>query len=263
MRAMAEAAKILHTDKETTFKVLGKYLRVEDRKILEAGYNGAKHVTAELLIRSIEFREDGGQQNKLLLPEEKKLLAYHEAGHGIAEHVLPYGAGLRKLTIIPHGIGAFGFMRPANDDRTLQFEAWMLDRMTVAMAGRASELYFSGRRYNSVGGDFPAAAHYANMMVRELGMSELGPISHKNLHPSLISDATKREIELAVNKLMSKAQRRALKLVKDYQKGIESVVAALLVKETLDGAEFEKIVGPRPAAPTLSGFARGEAFSRP
>lgn len=256
-------ALALRIAKETSGLAGADLKHIVAHAILEAGYRGDAYLSTEQLLRSIEFREDGGEQRKTLLPEERKVLAYHEAGHAIAEHLLPYGAGVRKLTIVPHGMGAFGFMRRENEERELQFEAWMLDRMTVAMAGRAAEELFSGRRYNGVGGDFPHAAHYANQMVAQLGMSDLGPIYHDRSHPLAVSDATKRRIEAAVQKLMAEALARAQKLVADNREAVERVVSELLEHETLNGAEFERIVGPRTPQPPLDRVASGRAFSRP
>jgi cell division protease FtsH len=230
--------------------------------IIQEGYRGASYVGEKQLFSSIEYREDGGEVGRKLLPEERVMIAYHEAGHALGEHFLTYGQGVRKLTILGHGNGAEAFMRPQDDERRYRFEAWMLDRMTIAMLGRAAEEIFSGRRYNGVAGDFPMARHYANQMVAHLGMSELGPRTHDARNPNDISDATKRENEVAVNRLMSEALERAKKLVEEKRDVAERIVAALLERETIRAHEFIEIAGPKAPQPRVDGPRVGEAFKR-
>ncbi len=187
-----------------------------------------------------------GQQRKLVMSaEEKRVVAYHEAGHALVSHLLANADPVRKVTIIPHGLNALGLMQAMpEEEKNIQSRAWLLDRMAVAMGGRAGEELGTGQIYSGASNDFEQATRIARYMVTKFGMSQLGFAAYdlEQAKALELSEDYKRRVEAEVGRLLAEAQERARKVLCDNRAVHEAMAARLLEKETLDHDEMEALV---------------------
>src|SRR5262249_8530701 len=119
------------------------------------------------------------RKSRIMMPEEKKRIAFHEAGHALVACSLPNSDPVHKVTIIPRGVGALGYMvqRP-EDDRLMKTKSEFQASIRVALGGTLAEEIIYGDIANGATSDLNACNHYARMMVTKFGMSRLGRIYH-------------------------------------------------------------------------------------
>lgn len=191
-------------------------------------------------------------------PEEKHRLAVHEAGHVIVAHFLPEADPIYKVTIIPRG-RALGVTHqlPVEERHTLP-EAYLHDRIAVALGGRVAERALLGSVSSGADDDIRGATALARAMVSRWGMSkELGPVDLRDSdeHPFLgreiamprhFSDAAANEVDKEVRALLLAEEARATDIVQGHRDGLDRLVAALEREESLDKAAIESALGPVP-----------------
>jgi len=204
------------------------------------------------------------RRSVVLSPEERKLSAYHEAGHALVNLLIPGLDPVYKVTIVPRG-RAMGvtFALPEEDRRTYT-KAYIVGRLAVAHAGRAAEEIVFGpdRVTTGAASDFQQATELARQMVTRFGMSELvGPVAVIE-HPEVglfgreviqrheVSPQTAELIDREVRRVVTEAATRAGELIRANRATLDALAAALLDRETLERAEVEAIVARRgePAA---------------
>ena len=196
------------------------------------------------------------RRSRKISERERKLTAYHESGHALVglhcEHTDP----LHKVTIIPRGQSYLGatFSIPKEDVYT-KSKLELLDQMAMTLGGRAAEEIIFGDITTGAGQDIEVVSRLARMMVCAYGMNEkIGPIkygdfrSHVHIrfdappvHES--SEATAREIDIEVKKLIDEAHERALKILTDNRHELEKLAQTLLEKETLSAKEVDILLG--------------------
>lgn len=195
----------------------------------------------------------------LLDSKKKRLIAYHEVGHALLMTVLKT-SGLNKVTIIPRSGGIGGFAQPAIDedmiDSGLYSRAWMLDRLTIAMGGRAAEEEVFGESEVTVGasGDLRYIADLAREMVTRYGMSELGLVALEGGGTNEVflgrgftprneySEDIAIQIDHQVREIAVRCHAEARRIIGENRPLVDRLVDLLLEQETLDGEEFRKIV---------------------
>jgi cell division protease FtsH len=188
-----------------------------------------------------------GQQRKLIMSEEEKqVVAYHEAGHALMSHLLPNADPVRKVTIVPHGLNSLGLMQALpEEEKHIQSRAWLLDRMAVALGGRAAEQLMTGEVYSGAQNDLEQATNIAKHMVIKFGMSEkIGPVAYdfeqaKSLE---LSEDLKQKIEAEVQKLVEEAQQRARQTLEAHRDTLEAMAKELREKETLRAEDIERLI---------------------
>ncbi len=212
-----------------------------------AARNGRADVSPRDIHEAIDKMTVGIERNLALSPAIKKRVAYHEAGHVLAG----FFAGqplANKLTIVPHGGQALGYAEPApenEDDVFLLTKTQLKNRLVGLMGGRAAEEIIFGETSTGPGNDIEQAERLARNMVEKLGMDEnIGILTSGADAPGVSknSEQTKREMDLAVNKLLGEALSKAKTLLEAHQKTLENVVSELLEKETLQKEDLEKII---------------------
>ncbi|CAB4244343.1 ATP-dependent zinc metalloprotease FtsH 2 [Methylacidimicrobium sp. AP8] len=197
-----------------------------------------------------------GRERKSLAmsDEEKKITAYHEAGHALLNVLLEHTDPLHKVSIIPRG-PALGvtMMLPATDRYNTRKKE-LLDNLCVAMGGRVAEEVFLGDISSGASGDIRQATWYARRMVCEWGMSEKLGMVHYADDPTMTflgrdlgmsraySEATAEAIDGEVKRLIQDAYQRAKELILANRAQMEALAKALLDYETLDAAQAEEIV---------------------
>ena len=189
-----------------------------------------------------------------LTDDDRKRIAYHEAGHGLVARALPGGRILHKLTIVSRGRILGAAWMPEADDRLVHSRSMLIERMATLLGGRAAEELVFGELGDGASSDLAQVREIARRMVMRLGMSEsVGPINYGddlglNGTPHY-SEETARLIDAEVRKLVDEAERLARDVLEGSRDELDAVVQALLERETLTLEEVEAIAGPaRPHA---------------
>lgn len=208
----------------------------------------------------VEFRDFSDAQDKILLGAERedklsdverKMVAYHEAGHALIAKLLPETDPLQKVTIIARGRALGSTEQIPEADRHNLGEKYLLSRITVALAGRASEKLIFNELTNGAAQDLKVVTQIARKMVCQWGMSEkIGPttFSQAEEHPFLgrelaqprdYSEYTARVIDEEVFRIISEQESRALHLISENRDKLDRIAQALIEFETLDSTDVE------------------------
>ncbi|MDD4801778.1 MAG: ATP-dependent zinc metalloprotease FtsH [Syntrophomonas sp.] len=212
------------------------------------------------LEESIE-RVIAGPQKKarVISDKEKKLVAYHEAGHAIVAYSLPNTDKLHKISIIPRGrAGGYTLLLP-EEDRNYITRSYMLDEVTTMLGGRVAEAMVLKDISTGAQNDLERASNILRKMITEYGMSdELGPLTygHKSEEVFLgrdinrdknYSDAIAYAIDKEASQFMENSYRKAESILEEHMERLHQVAARLIEKETLEADEFEMIMSGQAA----------------
>ena len=205
----------------------------------------------------------GPKREEVLTGREKKMTAYHEAGHALAAWLLPDVDKLHKVTIIPRGRALGVTQLVPEEDRMNIGESALMNRLVLGLAGRAAEKIVFGEYTAGAENDLQNATRIARKMVATWGMSErVGPVScsTSNEHPFLgrdvyehreFSERTAQVIDEEVARILNEAAERAVRLLSDNRDKLDRLATALETREMLDDTEVEEIIGP--ATPRRAG----------
>ncbi|EAW11513.1 ATP-dependent metallopeptidase FtsH/Yme1/Tma family protein [Aspergillus clavatus NRRL 1] len=220
---------------------------------LVAARENADSVTMKHFEQAIE-RVVGGLEKKSLVlsPEEKKTVAYHEAGHAICGWYFRWADPLLKVSIIPRGQGALGYAQylPAGGDTYLMNVNQMMDRMAMTLGGRVSEELHFDTVTSGASDDFNKVTRMATAMVTKFGMSpKLKYIYYEEDQQQLhkpFSEDTAREIDSEVRRIVDEAYKQCRALLTEKKKEVGIVAEELLSKEVLSRDDMIRLLGPRP-----------------
>lgn len=195
----------------------------------------------------------GGLERKSLVlnPEEKRTVAYHEAGHAICGWYFEYADPLLKVSIIPRGQGALGYAQylPVGD-AYLMTTKQLMDRMAMTLGGRISEELHFPTVTTGASDDFKKVTQVATNMVTRWGMSDkLGPIhfdQDKNQFSKPFAEDTAQKIDAEVRRLVDVAYKQCKDLLMEKKKEVGLVAEELLRKEMLTRDDMVRLLGPRP-----------------
>jgi cell division protease FtsH len=201
------------------------------------------------------------ETSNALLPQEKHAVAVHEAGHALVALLSEHADPVAKVTILPRG-AALGVTEQLPDfERHLHQESYLTDVLAVRLGGRAAEIVVLGEPSTGAASDLAGATEIATRMVREWGFSaKVGPISYGPAGPSRdnpfagrpYAEQTQRSIDQEVARLLREAEATATGLLTEHAQLLDRVIALLLERETVDGAELAAITG-MPARRTTPG----------
>ena len=193
------------------------------------------------------------KKSKIISPEEKKIVAYHEAGHAITGWFLKYADPLVKVSIVPRGIAALGYAQYLPKEQYLYQTEQLLDDMCMALGGRAAEELVFGKISTGALSDLERITKMAYSMVTMYGMNNvIGNISFfdsKKTEYSFTkpySDSTAEKIDYEVKRIVEKAYQRTINLLKEKKDQLELIAKELLKKEILFQSDIEKLIGKRP-----------------
>jgi len=196
----------------------------------------------------------GAERRSMILTEEdKKITAWHEAGHALVAALLPDTDPLHKVSIIPRGRALGITMQLPEGDVLNRNEVQLFARLCVCMAGRIGEMRYTKRLSTGARNDIEQATELARAMVCDYGMSELGPLSFGRKDEQIFlgreiaqhrdySEATAIKIDEAVKHLVETAYKRAEELIDQHAKVLENIALRLLEKESMDGAEVKAML---------------------
>ena len=184
----------------------------------------------------------GLQQKKVLTEKERRILAYHEGGHALMAHLMGSAMELQKVTIVSRGEAlGYAFYLP-EEDRYLHTKEELVDRMVVALAGRAAEEVVFGRVTNGAANDLEKVTDIARSMVFEWGMAETVASRTMRADNYALSEATKRLRDEEQARLTDAAYEEAVRLLRKHRAPLERIAAELLEKETLVRDELAALV---------------------
>ena len=192
------------------------------------------------------------KKNKIILPEEKEIIAYHEAGHAICGWFLEHAYPLLKVTIVPRGTAALGYAQYTPKEQYLYNTDQLLDQICMTLGGRASESIFFGKISTGASNDLQQITKMAYAMVTVYGMNDkIGNVSfydpaQENTFTKPFSEETGKLIDQEVRALIEKAFERTKKLLTDRKKEVEIIAQALLKREVLFKSDVEALIGKRP-----------------
>ncbi|MBS1822953.1 MAG: ATP-dependent zinc metalloprotease FtsH [Acidobacteria bacterium] len=206
------------------------------------------------------------RKSMLLTDEEKKVTAYHEAGHTLVSALREHSDPLHKVTIIPRGmaLGVTVYL-PEEDQHTVTKE-YLETRLATLMGGRCAEEIFLGKMTTGAGNDIERITDLARKMVCEFGMSKLGPMTFGKKEEQIFlgreiaqhrdfSDETARQIDAEVRTFVDTAYQSAYNLLNTNQDIMHRLAAALLERETLDAHEIKLIIEGKELPPMKSALA--------
>lgn len=190
------------------------------------------------------------RRSRVISPEEKRIVAYHEAGHAVAGWFLEHADPLLKVSIIPRGYAALGYAQYLPREQYLYTQSQLMDMMAMTLAGRASEELTFGQVSTGAQNDLERVTQVAYAMVTQYGMSSLGHFAYKPSEETFwqrpYSEETARQIDAEVQRLIKTAYERALSVLREHYDQLRSLAERLLEKEVLYQEEIETILGPRP-----------------
>lgn len=192
------------------------------------------------------------KKNKLILPEEKEIIAYHEAGHAICGWFLENAHPLLKVSIIPRGVAALGYAQYLPKEKYIEREEEMLDRMCMTLGGRAAEKVVFGKISTGAQNDLDHVTKIAYAMVSVFGMNDkVGNVSfydlqNQNAFSKPFSEETARLIDEEVRKIIEGQYERAQQLLREKRKELDALAKLLLEKEVLFKDDLEALIGKRP-----------------
>ncbi|WVR05418.1 hypothetical protein IAU60_002433 [Kwoniella sp. DSM 27419] len=221
---------------------------------LRAARRGGDAVTEEDFDGAIERVIAGlERKSRVLGKDEKKTVAYHEAGHAVCGWYLENADPLLKVSIIPRGVGALGYAQYLPKERFLFSTEQLQDRMCMTLGGRVSEEIFFGRITTGAQDDLQKITKMAFEVCANYGMNpEIGPISYGGRDQQSegfqkpFSEATAEALDRAVKKMVVDAHQRTTDLLTKHKGDVEKVAALLLEKEVITRQDMRLLLGPRP-----------------
>ncbi len=190
------------------------------------------------------------RKSLVLSPEEKRTVAYHEAGHAICGWFFRWADPLLKVSIIPRGQGALGYAQYLpTGDAYLMTSSQLMDRMAMTLGGRVSEEIHFPTVTTGASDDFKKVTRMATTMVTQWGMSEkLGPLHFENDQNQLhkpFAESTAQAIDSEVRRIVDEAYKQCKDLLVAKKKEIGIVAEELLRKEVLTREDMVRLLGPR------------------
>lgn len=195
------------------------------------------------------------KKTKIISPEEKRIVAYHEAGHAVAGWFLEHADPLVKVSIVPRGVAALGYAQYLPKEQFLYQTEQLLDEMSMTFGGRAAEDIVFGKISTGALSDLERTTKMAYSMVTIYGMNpEIGNLSFYDSKQSdyafnkPYSEATAERIDQEAKKIIDLAYERTKKLLIDHRDHLEIIAKELLEKEILFQGDLERLIGKRPFA---------------
>jgi cell division protease FtsH len=224
----------------------------------EAALNAARANRKAVAMVDFEHAKDkvlmGAERKSMLLTdEEKRVTAYHEAGHAIVAAIRDHADPLHKVTIIPRGMALGVTMQLPEDDKHTVTKDYLETQLCILMGGRIAEEIFLKQMTTGAGNDIERATDLARKMVCEYGMSRLGPLTFGKKEEQIFlgreiaqhrdfSEETARQIDGEVRSLVDEAYRSAYEILNTNQDVMHRMSLALLERETLDANEIRLII---------------------
>jgi cell division protease FtsH len=193
----------------------------------------------------------GPEKKRLQTEEDRKMTAYHEAGHALVSWFMPHMDPVHRISIVSRGM-SLGHTMMEPMDRIHETKTHLIEQIAVMLGGRAAESLVFNEITTGASDDITKATEVARMMVTEYGMSELGPLNLASdprmpYEQSTVSEDMAAKIDVQVKKITDEGYKEALGILSKLRKKLDALAEELLQKETLESEEFEKLIGRKPA----------------
>ncbi|TPQ30643.1 ATP-dependent zinc metalloprotease FtsH [Cupriavidus pinatubonensis] len=217
------------------------------------------------------------KKNRVMNPQEKETIAYHEAGHAIVAESRPHADRVSKVSIIPRGVAALGYTQQTpTEDRYLLKQSELLDRLDVLLGGRMAEQLVYGDVSTGAQNDLQRATDMARQMITQFGMSEqLGLATYEDMRNPLFNDAgvmprdrkeyseeTARTIDAEVRKILGDASQRVKQTLLANRHKLDALAKLLLEQEVVDRSTLELLLSEK-VTPLTSGKSHPAAPEAP
>ena len=231
----------------------------------EAALLAARHDKEQIDMACFDEAKDrvlmGPERRSLVISEEeKRITAYHEAGHALMLHFVPESDPNYKCTIVPRGRALGVTAKLPLEERHNMSKKGLLAHIIFALGGRVAEEIIFGEQTTGAQNDFEQATRLARRMVTQWGMSHLGPLTFGRRDEQVFlgkelavhqdySEKTAIEIDQAVHEIVMECYKKAWSILETNMDGLKRLADALLERETLVTEEIDEILGPRPQLP--------------
>jgi cell division protease FtsH len=212
------------------------------------------------------------KKNKLISPDERKIVAYHESGHAIVGWMLEHTDPVLKVSIVPRGFAALGYtLQTPLEDRFLMTTEELDDKICALLGGRVAEEIIFGKISTGAQNDLERITNMAFAMVAEYGMSEeLGYLSLKDSSSpensygfnKKYSEHTAQQIDEAVRNIIRRNYRRTFELLEKHREKLDIMADTLLEKEVLNHHDLREMLGDRPSGNYPEGIFEDESLSK-
>jgi cell division protease FtsH len=207
-----------------------------------AGRRNLDHIGQAEFEAAMERVVAGLQQRRVVSEKEKRILAYHEAGHALMSYLMGEALPVHKVTIVSRGQALGYTLNLAMEDRYLHTKEELIDMMKVFLAGRAAEQVVFGRVTNGAANDLEKATGLARSMVFEYGMGEVVSSRTVRADNYALSEETKRLRDAEQARLTDEAYEEAIRLLTEYRVDLDRLSTSLLEKETLNKDELDELL---------------------
>jgi cell division protease FtsH len=233
----------------------------------EAAIMTAREGRTELLSSDLEEAamkvKLGPEKRRLQNDYERKMTAYHEAGHALCAHLLPHADPVHRVSIVSRGMALGYTLTPPEQDKYQQTQTELEEQIIVLLAGRMTELLVFKELTGGASSDIEKATQIARAMVVDYGMSSLGPIAlgpqydmsdwgRAVMEPARLSPDKQAEVDKEISVIVTKGNVAVSELLTKNRAKLDMIAEALLKSESLDADEFEKVVGIPKVKPTYA-----------
>ncbi|MGZ5482318.1 MAG: ATP-dependent zinc metalloprotease FtsH, partial [Pyrinomonadaceae bacterium] len=239
----------------------------------EAALNAARYNKKVVAMYDFELAKDkvlmGAERKSMVISnEEKRVTAYHEAGHTLVGMKVPNADPVHKVTIIPRGMALGVTQQLPEGDRHNYTKEYLLGQISILMGGRIAEETFLGNITTGASNDIEKATELARAMVCEYGMSELGPLTFGKKEEQIFlgreiaqhrdfSEETAIRIDSEVRKIVTEQYERATRIINENRDTMVRLAEVLLEYESLDGVQIRRIVAGLPIDDTSESTQTG------
>ena len=224
----------------------------------EAAILAAREAKKEIDYKDIEEAATkvklGPEKKRLQSDLDRKMTAYHEAGHAVVNYFSPNLDMVHRISIVSRGMALGYTMSPPEKDRLHETKSRLIEEIAMTMGGRAAEQLIFNEMTSGAANDIDQATRIARYMVMEFGMSDLGPINFgpqmditewgkQYMEQNQISQEMQGTIDREVKKFLDEAYKRAAEILKKHRKQLDVIAEELIKKETVESEEFEALMG--------------------
>jgi len=198
----------------------------------------------------------GPEKKRMQSEDDKKITAYHESGHALVSYFMKHTDPVHRISIVGRGMSLGHTLIPPSQDRVHETKSRLLEQIATMLGGRAAEELIFSEMTTGASDDIEKATSVVRTMVIEYGMSNLGPVNYDGERGRMIygeqqqiSEETQNQIDREIRRIMDEAYKTAQRVIKTNRTKLDQVAARLLVKETLEGDEFEEIMKGKSVLP--------------
>jgi cell division protease FtsH len=219
-----------------------------------AARDGKKEIDMKDIEEAATKVKLGPEKKRLQTDSDRKITAYHEAGHAVVTYFSTNMDPVHRISIVSRGMALGYTLTPPEKDRLHETKSHLIDQIATMMGGRAAEQLIFNEMTSGAANDIDQATRIARYMVMEFGMSDLGPINFgpqmditewgkSYVEQNQISPEMQSAIDREVKKLLDTGYEKALSTLKKYKKKLDAVAEELIKKETIEGEEFSLLMG--------------------